>query len=47
MVSIEKRITLADRFFSEKLKLFQRLIASLFCLDKFEKFASQLYLRTL
>ena len=31
-------------FFMNKLKLFQRLIAWLFCLDKFEKVASQYYL---
>ena len=31
-------------FFMNKLKIFQRLIAWLFCLDEFEKFASQFYL---
>ena len=44
MASKEKRITLADRFFLNELKLFQRLIASIFCLDENETFASQFYL---
>ena len=30
-----------------ELKLFQRLIASLFCLDENEKFASKFYLKIL
>ena len=47
MVPKEKRITLADQFFLNELKLFQRLIASLFCLDENETFASQFYLRIL
>ena len=32
-------------FFMNKLKLFQRLIAWLFCLDEFEMYASQFYLQ--
>ena len=31
-------------FFNNKNEIFQRLIAWLFCLDEFEKFASQFYL---
>ena len=32
-------------FFMNKPNFFQRLIAWLFCLDEFEKFASQFYLQ--
>ena len=31
-------------FFMNKLEIFQRLIAWIFCLDEFEKIASQFYL---
>ena len=31
-------------FFKNKLKLFQRLIAWLYCLDEFEKFAIEFFL---